>query len=178
MGIWILSLHWWSQTRVSPGLTAGAGTPDPSPCVSWALGVGHPIGLLEQEGTRGRGLWWRPGVWAPAASLPKGGWAEAVKVRVSVRASASGNDQLGMGGTSMGAQEIGQIEEWVCVCVCAHLCVWTSLGNLRGFPGSSASEESACNARDPGSIPGSEDPLEKETATHSSILGLPWCLSW
>ena len=30
--------------------------------------------------------------------------------------------------------------------------------------------ESACNARDPGSIPGSGRPLEKEMATHSSIL--------
>ena len=25
---------------------------------------------------------------------------------------------------------------------------------------------------------GQEDPLEKGQATHSSILGLPWCLSW
>ena len=25
---------------------------------------------------------------------------------------------------------------------------------------------------------GWEDPLEKGTATHSSILGLPWWLSW
>ena len=34
----------------------------------------------------------------------------------------------------------------------------------------SAGEESACNAGDLGSIPGLEDPLEKENATHSSIL--------
>ena len=39
-----------------------------------------------------------------------------------------------------------------------------------GFPGSSAGKELACNAGDPGSIPGWEDPLEKGTATHSSIL--------
>ena len=32
------------------------------------------------------------------------------------------------------------------------------------------------NAGDPGSILGWEDPLEKEIATHSSILGLPWWL--
>ena len=25
---------------------------------------------------------------------------------------------------------------------------------------------------------GREDPLEKQRATHSSILGLPWWLSW
>ena len=39
-----------------------------------------------------------------------------------------------------------------------------------GFPGSSVGKESACNAGHPGSIPGWEDPLEKEMATHSSIL--------
>ena len=31
-------------------------------------------------------------------------------------------------------------------------------------------KESVCNMRDPGSIPGWEDPLEKGMATHSSIL--------
>ena len=85
-----------------------------------------------------------------------------------------------------------------------------------GFPSSSAGKESACNAGDPGSIPGSgrstgegigyplqysgaslvaqlvknppamretwvqslgwEDPLEKGTATHSSIL--TWRIPW
>ena len=39
-----------------------------------------------------------------------------------------------------------------------------------GFPGSSAGKESACNAGDLCSIPGLEDPLEKEMATHSSTL--------
>ena len=36
--------------------------------------------------------------------------------------------------------------------------------------------DSACNAGDPGLIPGGEDPLEKGIATHSSILawGIPW----
>ena len=87
---------------------------------------------------------------------------------------------------------------------------------LLGFPGSSVGKESACNAGDPGSIPGSgrsagkgigyplqyswaslvaqlvqnlpamwetwvrslgwEDPLEKGTATHSSIL--TWRIPW
>ena len=42
---------------------------------------------------------------------------------------------------------------------------------IEGFPGGSDGKESACNAGDPGSIPG-EDPLEKGMATHSSIL--PW----
>ena len=87
---------------------------------------------------------------------------------------------------------------------------------LLGFPGSSVGKETACNAGDPGSIPGSgrsagkgigyplqyswaslvaqlvqnlpamwetcvrslgwEDPLEKGTATHSSIL--TWRIPW
>ena len=50
-----------------------------------------------------------------------------------------------------------------------------------GFPHSSVSKESACSAGDPGSIPGlgrspREDPLEKEMATHSSILA--WRIPW
>ena len=50
------------------------------------------------------------------------------------------------------------------------------MGEFRGsiiiigrFPRGS-DNESACNAGDLGLIPGSEDPLEKEMATHSSIL--------
>ena len=39
-----------------------------------------------------------------------------------------------------------------------------------GFPGGSDSKESVCSAGDLGSIPGSEDPLKKGMATHSSIL--------
>ena len=31
----------------------------------------------------------------------------------------------------------------------------------RGFPGSSAGKDSACDSGDPGSIPGQEEPLEK-----------------
>ena len=43
------------------------------------------------------------------------------------------------------------------------------------FPGGSDSK-AAQNAGDPGSIPGQEDPLEKEMATHSSTLTqkIPW----
>ena len=47
---------------------------------------------------------------------------------------------------------------------------------LKGFPGVSDSEESACNAGDLGSIPGLEDPLEEGMATHSSILA--WRIPW
>ena len=39
-----------------------------------------------------------------------------------------------------------------------------------GFPGGSAGKESVHNTGDLGSIPRLESPLEKETATHSSIL--------
>ena len=48
----------------------------------------------------------------------------------------------------------------------------------KGFLGVSEGNESACNAGDPGSIPGSgtEDPLEKGISTHSNILA--WRIPW
>ena len=47
---------------------------------------------------------------------------------------------------------------------------------ISGFPGGSDGKESASNVGDPGLIPGWDDPLEKEMATHSSILAweIPW----
>ena len=45
-----------------------------------------------------------------------------------------------------------------------------------GFPGGSEVKTSARNAGDWGSIPGGEDPLEKEMTTHSSILA--WRIPW
>ena len=39
-----------------------------------------------------------------------------------------------------------------------------------GFPGGSEGKASACNAGDPVQSLGQGDPLEKEMATHSSIL--------
>ena len=45
-----------------------------------------------------------------------------------------------------------------------------------GFPGGSDCKESACNAGDLGLIPSWEDPLEKEMATHSTVLA--WRTSW
>ena len=45
-----------------------------------------------------------------------------------------------------------------------------------GLPRWYSDKESACNARDPGSIPGLEDPLEEKMSTHSSIL--PWEIPW
>ena len=44
------------------------------------------------------------------------------------------------------------------------------------FPGSSNGKDSVCNGGDPGSIPGSEDPLEKGMATLSGILA--WKIPW
>ena len=48
--------------------------------------------------------------------------------------------------------------------------------NVLGFPGGSEVKVSACNAGDLGSIPGSNHPLEKEMAIHSSILA--WRIPW
>ena len=47
------------------------------------------------------------------------------------------------------------------------------------FPDSSVGKKIRLQCRRPqfDSL-GREDPLEKEKATHSSILGLPFCLSW
>ena len=45
-----------------------------------------------------------------------------------------------------------------------------------GFPSGSDGKASACNAGDLGSIPGREDSLEKEMATHSSTLA--WKIPW
>ena len=47
---------------------------------------------------------------------------------------------------------------------------------LRGVPGGSDGKESACNAGDLFRSLGWEDSLEKEMATHSSILAgrIPW----
>ena len=39
-----------------------------------------------------------------------------------------------------------------------------------GFPGGSVVKNLPASAGDTGSIPGQEDPLEKEMATHSNIL--------
>ena len=44
------------------------------------------------------------------------------------------------------------------------------------FPDGSDGKASACDAGDPGSIPGSEDTLEKEMAIHSSTLA--WKIPW
>ena len=44
------------------------------------------------------------------------------------------------------------------------------------FQDATVDKESACNAGDPGSVPGWEDPLKKGMATHSRIptQRIPW----
>ena len=44
------------------------------------------------------------------------------------------------------------------------------------FPGGSDGKASVYNAGDPGSIPGWEDPLEKEMAIHSRTIA--WKIPW
>ena len=51
-----------------------------------------------------------------------------------------------------------------------------SLISIVGFPGGSAVKNLSANAGDVGLIPGQEDPLEEETATHSGILA--WKIPW
>ena len=48
--------------------------------------------------------------------------------------------------------------------------------NSGNFPNSSVGKESSCNAGDRVQFLGQEDPLEKEMATHSSILA--WRIPW
>ena len=50
------------------------------------------------------------------------------------------------------------------------------LPTITGFLGSSDGKESACNAGDLSSIPGSEGPLKKGMAIHSFILA--WRIPW
>ena len=47
---------------------------------------------------------------------------------------------------------------------------------MKVFPGGSVGKESTCNAGDAGLIPGLGRSLEKEMATHSSILA--WEIQW
>ena len=57
-----------------------------------------------------------------------------------------------------------------------HISVFLSLTLLKDFSSGSDSEESACSARDPNSIPRLVRSLEKEMATLSSVLA--WRLPW
>ena len=71
-------------------------------------------------------------------------------------------------------------EDVVCMYVYTH--THTHTHTHIGFPDSSVGKETACNAGDHGSIPGSRrspgESLEKGKATHSSILAwrIPWAV--
>ena len=93
-----------------------------------------------------------------------------------------GQDKVGKGLVGTGSQVSSQYV-WMCV-LYPHVCLFTikstlcrlsflllPLGrpNPHGIAGGSEVKASACNAGDLGSIPGSGS-LEKEMATHSSIL--------
>ena len=56
-----------------------------------------------------------------------------------------------------------------------HL-IYTNYDEQFYVPGGSDGKASACNAGDPGSIPGSGRSLEKEMAIHSSTLA--WKIPW
>ena len=46
----------------------------------------------------------------------------------------------------------------------------SDIAHVMGFSGGSGGKESACNAGDPGSVPGSGRSPEKGTAPHASVL--------
>ena len=49
-----------------------------------------------------------------------------------------------------------------------------AIGTVRGFPGGSDGKESPAMQETQVQFLGWEDPLEKGSATHSSVLGLAW----
>ena len=57
-----------------------------------------------------------------------------------------------------------------------RVCLLSTVTTVLNFPGGSDGKASAYSAGDLSSIPGLEDPLEKEMATHSSILA--WKIPW
>ena len=65
---------------------------------------------------------------------------------------------------------------WLCLFRFSVLSVQESAWFYMAFPHGSAVKESVCSVGDLGSIPWWEDPLEKGTATHSSILA--WRIPW
>ena len=56
------------------------------------------------------------------------------------------------------------------------MCLLPFTNLIWDFPGGLDGKESACNVGDSGSIPGQEDPLEKEMANRSNVLA--WKIPW
>ena len=69
--------------------------------------------------------------------------------------------------------EIPKNTTWICH---SSSTIYIALTLYLGFPGGSDSKESACNAGDMVWSMDREDPLEKEMATHSSVLA--WRIPW
>ena len=70
-------------------------------------------------------------------------------------------------------------EKYICENTQFQICQFTRNHKLRLLLDTDlwlSGKESACKAGGPGSIPGSEDPLEKGTAIHSSVLA--WRITW
>ena len=65
------------------------------------------------------------------------------------------------------------LKDWVCkTSKVGHMC----LSRLKASLVAQTHKKSACEAGDLGSVPGQEDPLEKEMAIHSSIIA--WKIPW
>ena len=70
---------------------------------------------------------------------------------------------------------LSRTQAWISVMVVegvaswCHFQLWFNI-HYGSFPGGSDSKQPVCNAGDPGSIPGWGRSLEKQMATHSSIL--------
>ena len=81
----------------------------------------------------------------------------------------------------LSSKQPNQVNGKACLLACARVSVFGDPRNpLRQscltIPAWWLSKESACVAGDEGLIPGGEDPLEKEMATHSSVLA--WKIPW
>ena len=70
----------------------------------------------------------------------------------------------------------GVVESWTRLSNWTEMNIYWMYAISQDFPGSSDGKESICNAGDWTQSLGWEDPLEKEMATHSSILA--WRIPW
>ena len=94
--------------------------------------------------------------WSPTSAL------EVVSLREARRAGRAALLSLQAQG--------GEVCHWACDLQAVSFFLCKAFISLFDFHGDSDGKESACTVGDPSSIPGWDDPLEKEMATHSSIL--------
>ena len=62
---------------------------------------------------------------------------------------------------------------YVCIYIYIYMCVYIYINRETGFPGRSAARNPPAMQETQVPSLGRENPMEKETATHSSILGNP-----